>query len=102
MIRSISSNAAERSRCLVERRVAGQQFVEQHAQRIDVAPRVDVQLVQLGLLRAHVFERADHLAQPVNIVRSVSCWPDRLGHAEVDDLGHRPAVVLRDQHVRSA
>ena len=24
---------------------------------------------------------------------------DRLGHAEVDDLGHRLAVVGRDQHV---
>ena len=25
---------------------------------------------------------------------------DRLGDAEVDDLGHRPAIVQRHQHVR--
>ena len=38
-------------------------------------------------------------AKPVNSVFSVSCWPDRLGHAEVDHLGHRRAVVQRDQDV---
>ena len=63
MIRSISSNAAERRRFSIERRVAGQQFVQQHAQRVDVAAGVDVQLVQLGLFGAHVLERADDLAQ---------------------------------------
>ena len=35
----------------------------------------------------------------VNSVRSVSCCPSRLGHAEVDHLGHRLAVVQRDQDV---
>ncbi len=37
--------------------------------------------------------------KPVNIVRSVSRLAGRLGHAEVDHLGHRLAVVQRDQHV---
>ena len=55
---------------------------------------------QLGLLGAHVLERADDravlgeqrlLGQPL---------VDRLGDAEVDDLGHRLAVVERHQHVR--
>ena len=35
----------------------------------------------------------------VNSVCSVSRWLDRLGHAEVDHLGHRLAVVERDQDV---
>ena len=48
--------------------------------------------VELGLLGAHVLERADDLAEAaVNTVCSVSRWLDRLGHAEVDDLGHRPS-----------
>ena len=45
MIRSISSNAASCSRFLLERRRAGQQLVQQHAQRVDVAAGVDVELV---------------------------------------------------------
>ena len=63
MIRSISSNAAERSRWRSNGVSPVKQFVEQHAQRVDVAARVDVQLVELGLLGAHVLERADHLAE---------------------------------------
>ena len=75
MIRRISSKAGlDRSRCLVERRVAGEQFVEQHAQRIDVAARVDVQLVELGLLGAHVLGVPTIWPKPVNSVCSVSCW----------------------------
>ena len=38
-------SAACLNRSLVERRRAGQQLVQQHAQRIDVAARVDVELV---------------------------------------------------------
>ena len=47
----------------IERRAAGQQFVEQHAQAVDVAARVDVQPAHLRLLRAHVSRRADELVQ---------------------------------------
>ena len=59
MIRSISSNAASCSRLRSSGVDAGQQLVQQHAQRIDVAAGVDVELVQLGLLGAHVLQRAD-------------------------------------------
>ena len=48
---------------LVERRGAGQQLVEQHAQRIDVAAGIDVQPAHLRLLGAHVQRRADELRQ---------------------------------------
>ena len=37
--------------------------------------------------------------KPVNSVFSVSGWPGRLGHAEVDHLRHRLAVVQGDQDV---
>ena len=84
----------------LQRRGPGQQLVEQDAQRVDVGAGVDVERAVLGLLGAHVFERADDravlgeqgpLGQPL---------VDRLGDAEVDHLGHRLAVVERDQHVR--
>ncbi len=35
----------------------------------------------------------------VKIVFSVSCCPDRLGHAKVDDLADRPLVVFGHQHI---
>ena len=60
--RRISEYAAWRSLLLLQRRRAGQQLVEQHAQRVDVAARVDVQAAHLGLLGAHVLERADDRA----------------------------------------
>ena len=43
-------------------------------QRIDVRARVDVEVVQLGLLGSHVFQRAHDLAASVNRVRSVNFW----------------------------
>ena len=64
MIRRISSKAALRAgACLSKRRRAGEQLVEQHAERIDVAAGIDVEAVHLGLLGAHVERRADHLAE---------------------------------------
>src|SRR5262245_43393492 len=45
----------------VERCLTGQQLVQQHAQRINVAASVDVQAAHLGLLRAHVCWGADEL-----------------------------------------
>ena len=48
---------------LVERRRAGQQLVQQHAQAVDVAARVHVQPAHLRLLGAHVQRRADHLRE---------------------------------------
>ena len=45
--------------------VPGEQFVEDDAQRVDVAAGVDVVCLLRRLLRAHVSERADHPTQPV-------------------------------------
>ena len=42
---------------------AGQQFVEEHAQRIDVAARINVDAADIRLLRAHISRRAYELMQ---------------------------------------
>ena len=102
MIRSISSNAASLQPLALERRGAGQQLVEQHAQRIDVAAGVDVELVELGLLGAHVLDRADHLAElgehrPFGELLAVA-----LATPKSITFGTGLVVVLGDQHVRWA
>ncbi len=84
---------------LVERRRARQQLVQEHAQRVDVAAGVDVQAAHLRLLGAHVERRAHHVGK-AGVDRPLGQpLVDRLGHAEVDDLGDRHPVVERDQHV---
>ncbi len=84
----------------IEGRAAGQQLIEQHAQAVDVAARVNVQPAHLRLLGAHVGRRADELVQ-LRIDRRVGQPAlGRLGDAEINHLGHRHAIVQRDQDVR--
>ena len=47
----------------IEWLMAGEQFVEQHAERIHVRARVDVEIGHLGLFGTHVLGRADHLSE---------------------------------------
>ena len=83
----------------VERRASGEEHVEQRAQRIDVGPCVDVQGAELRLLGAHVLERPYEGAD-FRVHRAIGePLVQRLGHAEVDHLRHRLAVLRRDQHV---
>ncbi len=56
-------------------------------------------LIQLRLLGAHVLGRADHLAELGEQRLLGQPLADRLGDAEVDDLGNGAVVVQRDQHV---
>jgi len=67
-------------------RAACQQLVKDHAQRIDVTPGVDVEGAHLGLLGAHVLERADDLSELGE--------QGPLGQPLVDGLGHRRQVGL--------
>jgi hypothetical protein len=46
-------------RFVFERKNTGQQFIENHAERIDVGAGVDSALGELGLFGAHVLRRAD-------------------------------------------
>ncbi len=85
-------------RC-IQRRRTGEQLVEDHAQRIDVGPCVDVHRRWVRLLGRHIGRRADDrsgIAQ--TLVGQVELRG--LGHAEIDDLGRGTAVDLGDHHVR--
>ena len=86
----------------IEWRFAGEQFVEQDAERVDVAAGVYIHFADRRLFRAHVFQRADHgavLREQGPLGQSRRAGTHRLGHAEVDHLGDRLAVVERDHHV---
>ena len=89
--------AAQRGR--IEGRYAGEQLIRQHAQRVDVRPRVYVQPGMLGLLGRHVFQRADDL--PELRVHGLLGQPGvhGLGDSEIDDLGNGLVGVEHDQHV---
>ena len=87
---------------LFQRRGAGEQFVKNDAEGVNVGPRVHVQGIDADLLGCHVQRRADDRAvggvqRPIGEhLRGV----ERLGQAEVDHLRHRLAVVLGHEHVR--
>jgi hypothetical protein len=99
MTRSISSMPAFSRSLLRERRASGQQLVQEHAQRVDVAPRVDVELIDLGLLGRHVLQRADDGSESGDERLLGQRLTGRLGHAEVDHLWHGFAIVESDEHV---
>ena len=83
----------------VERRHAGQQFVQQYSQRVDIAARIHIQAVDVRLLGTHVQRRTDHQGKP-GVNRLVGQpLPDGLGDAKVDDLRHRDPVEQRNQDV---
>jgi hypothetical protein len=86
---------------LVQRRLARQQLIQQHPQRVNVAARVDVQRAHLRLLRTHIRRRADELLErrEHRFVRQ-HLTRGGLGNTEVDDFGDWPAVAKRDQDVR--
>ena len=86
---------------LVERCLPAEQLVEQHPDRVDVAPRVHIPGV--GLLGAHVQRRADHRAgarQRRERVGQLSIIPERLGDAVVDHLADGLAVDQGHRDVR--
>ena len=96
-LRDGADELGEAERVRVEGGIAGEQLVHQYAQRVDVRARVDVAL-ERGLLGTHVGRRADELSFDRD--RVLGQRPvDRLGDAEVDDLGARPSVDLDHDHV---
>ena len=75
-----------------ERRTTDQEFVQDHAQRVDVGERADLLGLALGLLGGHVAGRAqDRLGR-----RQARFDVQALGQAEVGDLGR---AVGGDQDV---
>jgi hypothetical protein len=83
-----------------ERRLAREHFVEEHAEAVDVAPRVDVEAAHLGLLGTGVGRRANERLELREIALVRQALVRRLGDAEVDDLGHSHAVIDGDEDVR--
>jgi len=94
--RSSSDNA---SRARVERPRAGHELVEQHAERVDVGPGIDVAAVE-DLLRAHVLGRAEQplVGSQQRLLGGLAV--EGLGDAEVDHARHRLTVVHGHEHVR--
>jgi hypothetical protein len=81
-----STRGGSRQFLRIERRCAGQEFVKQHAEAVNVRARVDVQPAHLGLFGTHVGGCPDELMQ-VGVDGRVGQAPfDGLGDAEIDDL----------------
>jgi len=79
---------------LIQRRLAGEQFVEQHAERVDIGACVNLEGGQRGLLRTHVGGRAMNCSKAVKTVLSVSCWSVvALAMPKSMTLGHPGAPV---------
>ena len=83
----------------LKRRRAGQQLVQQDAQRIDIAAGIDVDHAQARLLGTHVQRCPDHLRE-LGIDRLFGqLLVQRLGDAKVDHLGNGHAIDFGDQDV---
>ena len=78
------------------RPLAGQQFVEDHNQRVDVAARVNLRRISQHLFGAHVSERADNLPD-IRLPRRLRVTVGEPGDAEVQNLR---LAVFADQNVR--
>jgi len=85
--------------CLALERVralAADELVEHEAQRVHVALRVDLTGTTLGLLGAHVLQRADQLARARHARPFAIGVVERARDAEIDHLGNTRGV---DEHV---
>src|SRR5205823_4969595 len=84
----------------VERGLAREQFVEQHAQAVNVAAGIDVHTRELRLLGTHVSGCAEKLLEPGEDGLLRQLHLRGLGDAEINDLGHGHAIIGGDQNVR--
>jgi len=84
----------------IEGEYPGQQFVQDHAQRIDISSRVNALGGRFGLLGTHVLRRPDKLALLGIQGPLRQGLGQGLGNAKVDDLGDRPVLRERHQDVR--
>ncbi len=77
----------------IEGERSGEQYVEHHAQAVDVGPRVDVQTRHAVLLRAHERRRAQELADLRDERVLAQAALGRFGDSKVDDLGQGLPVL---------
>ena len=81
-------------------RPADQQLVQDHAQGVDVAARVEIIVLQVGLLGAHVLGRSDQPAELGEHAPLETTLRRRARDAEIDHLGLWPVGSIDDQDVR--
>ena len=81
----IVRTAASRLALSLVRQAPGQQLVQDHAQRVHVAARVELQRIGQDLFGAHVGQRADQLAE-LGLPRRVGVAVGETRDAEVEDL----------------
>ena len=87
-------------RLAADRGRAGQEFIQDHAQGVDVGPHVDVERVERRLLGGHVERGSGDRAERREQALLAQLHPaGGLGQAEVDHRGDRDAVVVLDQDV---
>ena len=79
---------------------AHQHLIEHHAQRVHIGAGIDILATRVGLLRAHVFERAQYCAHARKYAAICEPLRSSLGQTEVDDPGHRLAIHVAHQNVR--
>lgn len=81
-----------------EWRAAGQEFIEQNTQAVNVRASVDVDAA-FGLLGRHVVRRADELAVFGEEGLFCKSLHDGLGDSEVNHLRKRLAILSTDEHI---
>ena len=83
----------------VEGRLAREQFVEQHAQAVDVAARVDIDAAHLRLLGAGVSRRADERVETREQRFVGEPLARGLRDPKVDYFRHGGAIIDGDENV---
>jgi hypothetical protein len=78
---------------------AGQQFVEQNSQTIDVTAGIDIHRAHFRLLRTHVSRGADELfvSGKNGVIREPAL--SGFGDAKIDHLGNGNAIEHGDQDI---
>ena len=85
----------------IDGRAKRQQFIERHAERIDVGPSVDHHSPAQRLLRAHVAQRAQDVTRDGQTIIAVDLRQAEVGHPE-PALGVKQEVARLDVAVEDA
>jgi hypothetical protein len=84
----------------IERCPAGEQFVEENAQAVDVRAGIDVEPAHLGLFGADVGWGANERLELRELGFVRQALVTGFGDAEIDHLGNRHAVMKGDEDIR--
>ena len=82
-----------------KRQGASQQFIQNHAQRVNVRACIDILFFLVGLFGAHVFWGSNELPLLSEHGFFRQRHTDGLGHPKIDYLGDRLAVLRGDNNI---